>query len=274
MGGVVFDQKLCVKCGICSEVCPVGIIDKPGAENYPIIIDANRANCIQCGQCEAFCPKVAVEVIGDELQKVDTSNKNTNLTPAQIRGYFQMRRSIRRYKQQPVDRQTLEQLMEIVRYAPSGVNHQPVRWIVIHSPEEVRKLTALTIDVMRQMVNDKSPIAAMMNFQNMVTAWDKGEDIVCRKAPHLVIAYGRKEDRIAPVDATIALTHFELAAPAFGLGACWAGYFSIIANLSPALREAAGIPDDCSQLGTMLTGYPQHVPQRAPKRKRSSIIWK
>jgi nitroreductase/NAD-dependent dihydropyrimidine dehydrogenase PreA subunit len=274
MGEVVFNQKLCIKCGICSQVCPVSIIDKPGAEDYPLITDVNRANCIQCGQCEAFCPKVAVEVTGEELQKSDIPKKHSTLTPEQIMGYFLMRRSVRRYKQQPVDRQIMEQVMDIVRYAPSGVNHQPLRWIVIHSMEEVRKLTAMTIDVMRQMVNDKSPIAAMMNFQNMVAAWDKGEDIVCRKAPHLVIAYARKDDRIAPVDATIALTHFELAAPAFGLGACWAGYFGIIANLSPALRKAAGIPDDCAHLGTMLTGYPQHVPQRVPKRKRSSITWK
>jgi len=200
--------------------------------------------------------------------------KQPPITPEQIRSYFPMRRSIRRYKQQPVDRQTLEQVMEIVRFAPSGVNHQPVRWVVIYSTAEVKKLTGMVIDVMRQMVKDKSPSAAMMNFQNMVSAWDQGEDNVCRKAPHLIIAYGRKEDRIAPVDATIALTHFELAAPAFGLGACWAGYFSIIMNLSPALRKAAGIPDDHVQLGSMLVGYPQYMPKRIPKRKQASITWK
>jgi nitroreductase/NAD-dependent dihydropyrimidine dehydrogenase PreA subunit len=274
MGKVVFDHKLCIKCGTCSEVCPVGIIDKPGAEDYPSITEANRANCIQCGQCEAFCPKAAVEVISDELLKADMPKKREALTPEQVRGYFLMRRSIRRYKQQPVDRQTLEQVMDVVRYAPSGVNQQAVRWIIIYNTEEVRKLTAMTIDIMRQMVSDKSPVAAMMNFQRMVTAWDSGEDIVCRKAPHLVIAYGRKENRIAPVDAIIAMSHFDLAAPAFGVGSCSAGYFGIIANLSPALRKAIGIPDDHNHLGTILTGYPQHVPKRAPKRNRASITWK
>lgn len=274
MSVTVFDQKLCVKCGICSEVCPVGIIDKPKAEAYPHIIDANRANCIQCGQCEAFCPQVAVEVKSTDLLKADMPEKQPGITPEQVRSYFPMRRSSRRYKQQLVDRQILEQILDIVRYAPSGINQQPVSWIVIHSAAELKKLTGMVIDVMRQLVKDKSPIASMMGFQKMVSVWEQGGDIVCRHAPHLLIACGHKDDRIAPVDATIALAHFELAVPAFGLGACWAGYFSIIANLSPVIRKAAGIPDDHVQLGAMLVGYPQHTPQRAPKRKRASITWK
>jgi len=65
MGEIVFDHKLCIKCGTCSEVCPAGIIDKPSAEVYPVIADVNKANCIQCGHCETFCPKEAVEVKGE-----------------------------------------------------------------------------------------------------------------------------------------------------------------------------------------------------------------
>ncbi|MDD5492522.1 MAG: nitroreductase family protein [bacterium] len=274
MSETVFDQKLCVKCDICSEVCPVGIIDKPNAAAYPVIADASKANCIQCGQCEVFCPYEAVEVKGAELQKAAKSQRQPAITPEQIAFYFSMRRSIRRYKQQPVDRQTLEQILDIVRFAPSGVNHQPLSWIVIYSTAELKKLTGMVIDVMRQLVKDKSPIASMMGFQNMVSAWENGGDFVCRHAPHLLIAHARKDNRIAPIDATIALAHFELAAPAFGLGACWAGYFSIVANLSPVIRKAAGIPDDHVQLGSMLAGYPQYIPQRIPKRKQASITWK
>ncbi len=274
MSETVFDQKICIKCGVCVEVCPVGIISKPGADEYPFISAENKAKCIQCGQCEAFCPNEAVEVIGTDLFKMDIPKNQPAITAEQIKSYFPMRRSIRRYKQQPVDRKTLEQLLDVVRYAPSGINQQAIRWIVVYNKEEVRKLTSMTIDIMRQMVKDKSPMAAMMNFQNMVSAWEQGKDIVCRNAPHLVIAYGRKENRIAPVDAIIAMAHFDLAAPAFGLGSCSAGYFGIIANLSPALRQALGIPGDCVHLGTLLTGYPQYTPRRAPKRKRASITWK
>ena len=273
MSETIFKQEACVKCGICSEVCPVGIIDRPNAEKFPVITAENKKNCIQCGHCEAFCPNEAVELKGADLQKAARSQKQTAITPEQIGYYFPMRRSVRRYKQQPVDRQTLEQILDIVRYAPSGVNHQPVSWIVIYSTAELKKITGMVIDVMRQLVKDKSPLASMMGFQNMVSAWEQGGDFVCRQAPHLLIAHARKDDRIAPVDATIALTHFELVAPAFGLGACWAGYFSIVANLSPAIRKAAGIPDDHVQLGSMLVGYPQHAPQRIPKRQRATVTW-
>jgi ferredoxin len=42
----------CVKCGICAEVCPIGIIglDESGPKLN------NPAACIRCGHCVASCP--------------------------------------------------------------------------------------------------------------------------------------------------------------------------------------------------------------------------
>jgi nitroreductase len=196
------------------------------------------------------------------------------VTPELIGEYFRMRRSIRHYRQEPVGREVLEQLFDIVRYAPTAINRQSVQWIIIYSPGEVRSLVAAAVDVMSQMVRDDSPAAAAMNFQELIAAWEAGEDGICRSAPHLIIAHAHKDDRIAPVDATIALSHYELAAPSFGLGACWAGYFGIIANLSPELRAAAGIPQDHVHLGSMMTGYPRYAPRRIPQRKQVSLVWK
>ena len=45
----------CVKCGACSEACPLGIITE-GEDRY--VIDAEQ--CIDCGACEAECPTGAI----------------------------------------------------------------------------------------------------------------------------------------------------------------------------------------------------------------------
>ncbi len=46
----------CIKCGACSESCPVNAISE-GDEKY--VIDADV--CIDCGLCEGNCPVEAIE---------------------------------------------------------------------------------------------------------------------------------------------------------------------------------------------------------------------
>lgn len=50
------------------------------------------------------------------------------------------RRSIRRYEPQPMPREDLEQILDIVRLAPSAFNVQPWRFVVVESPEAKAKL--------------------------------------------------------------------------------------------------------------------------------------
>ena len=68
------------------------------------------------------------------------------------------------------------------------------------------------------MVSDA--INAYFNFEWVIRAWDRGEDPICRKAPHLVVAYAHKDSLAAPTDAIIALSHLEIIAPSLGLGTC------------------------------------------------------
>jgi len=56
-GKAEFDEKECVVCGACAEVCPPGAIEKieePGPDGKRRLI-LNYGRCIFCGQCEANC---------------------------------------------------------------------------------------------------------------------------------------------------------------------------------------------------------------------------
>ena len=123
-------------------------------------------------------------------------------------------------------------------------------------------------------LEQKSPLALQYNFRRLVDSWDKGTDPICRNAPHLIIAYCRKEDRVASGDATIALAHLELVVPAFGLGACWAGYFAIAASASQELKNLIELPQDHVVSGALMIGYPKYNYVRVPKRNSASVMWK
>ena len=51
----VINPDLCVSCGSCADVCPVGAISA-GEAAYQI----NADECIDCGACEGTCPNEAI----------------------------------------------------------------------------------------------------------------------------------------------------------------------------------------------------------------------
>ena len=57
---------------------------------------------------------------------------------------IKQRRSIRRYKQQPVAEADIKILLEAARFAPSVGNGQPVRFLVVQTPELAEKVFAQT----------------------------------------------------------------------------------------------------------------------------------
>ncbi len=184
------------------------------------------------------------------------------------------RRSIRTYREEPVDRQRLEELINAVRFSPSGHNRRPVQWLVITDPSEVQRLAGLVADWMRFAIKKMPALAEELKLARVVASWDAGKDRICRKAPHVIVAHALKDDRTAPPACTVALATLELAAPAHGLGACWAGYFNAAAGLFPPMKEALALPEGHAPFGAMLIGEPVYRYRRIPQRKSAQIIWR
>jgi nitroreductase len=116
-----------------------------------------------------------------------------------VEPFLKARRSIRTYQSRPVDRGTLGRVIDFARYAPSGVNCQPVRWLVVQEREEVRRLAGIVVDWMRGAVRDNPALAGRFGLGRLVAGWDAGRDPVCRSAPHLIVAYAcwsRKGSRL------------------------------------------------------------------------------
>jgi nitroreductase len=196
------------------------------------------------------------------------------LSKEKVVHFLRSRRSIRNYKGRIVPREQLAELIDVARFAPSGHNVQPVRWHVIYDKEELQRLAAIVIDWMRMLVNEGNPLAEQMHMDRVVTAWESGTDRICRGAPHVIVVHAPQEERTAPAACTIALTYLELAAPSYGLGACWAGYFNMAANMWSPMLKALGLPAGHNSFGAMMVGYPKYKYVRLPLRKKPSITWK
>lgn len=272
MSVFTIDPQKCARDGICVSECPMMIL-RLGEKSAEPIAGAEDI-CIRCGHCVAVCQHGAFALDGMGPEDCPPLIRSKIPSPADAEHFLRTRRSIRSYKKEAVDKETIENLIKIARYGPTGTNSQKVGWLVIHSPEEVRRLSGLAVDWMRYVVKKGHPMAEQYRLSGIVQAWDGGLDIICRGAPHLVIAHAPDEYAAGQADCTIALTYLDLAAPSFGLGTCWAGFFMIAASVWPALKEAIGLPKGQRLYGAMMLGHPKYKYQRLPLRKEPEITWR
>lgn len=271
MSLISFDSEKCTACGICSMICPLSAII-PGEEGLPSLPAEYEAFCTLCGHCEAACPNNAITANYQAFPPEDDTADTGQIKPELLTKYVQSRRSIRAFKDMPVEREKIAEIFEAVRFAPSGMNAQPVRWLLVTDAAEIKKFANLTIDWIREMAEKGTEHPLKSAFPALIALEDAGFDPICRNAPGLVYAYS--ENAFGFTDSIIALTTFDLVAPSFGLGTCWAGLLHIAATEYQPLKEALGIPEGYVLHYSMIFGYPKYKYRKIPGRKKADIIWK
>lgn len=274
MSYISIDTEKCSQDRHCVAICPLHLIKWDEKHNLPVEIDAAAEMCIQCGHCVAVCPTYALSHAAMEADKCESLSKELLPAKEQTIHLLKARRSIRKYRKEPVLKEELAAIINIARFAPSGHNSQPVQWQVESDPDRIHRLCAMVADWMRSMLANDSEFIGRKVMENVVTAWDSGEDYIVRGAPHIMIAHGPKANPLLPSAATIALTYLELAAFSYGLGACWAGYFNIAANMWGPMQSALELPAGNVAAGSMMVGYPRYSYHRIPKRRPAQIAWR
>ena len=134
------DKNTCKGDGRCVEVCPIKILRMNEKDRVPEFIPGGGDICINCGHCFAFCPPGSIELStmnAKDSMRLDHSKLPTS---EQVELLLKGRRSIRTYKDESVSKESIEKLLDCARYPPSGINRQPVNWVVINSKEKVYEL--------------------------------------------------------------------------------------------------------------------------------------
>ena len=156
---------------------------------------------------------------------------------------IRQRRSIRKYKPDPVSEADLEYVLEAARLAPSWANSQCWKFVVITDPKV------------------KSELAK------------SGKEWTAH-APVLIAACadpskpGTKGDQAYyMLDIGIAMEHLILAAADRGLGTCWIGWFK-----EDVAKRALDVPEDIRVVAFTPLGYPDETPSPKPRKALSEIV--
>lgn len=261
MSRLAIDPALCRRDGICVAECPARFIEQTGHDAFPTRADTD---CSDCGHCVAVCPTGALSLGSTTPAACAEVHRELLPSAEQVDHLLRTRRSIRSFRAEHVPRPVLEGLLDTVRYAPSAGNGQPVEWIAVEEVERVGDIASLTLDWLR--VQSWGPRYGRL----FALAAERGIDVVCREAPHLLVAHtppGREGD------GTIALACLDIAAHAMGLGCCWCGFVHMAIRGSEPVRRAVELPEGRSAAGVMLVGYPRYTYRRIPPRKPLRVRW-
>ena len=263
MNKVTIDSAACIRDGICIEACPLRLF-RSGGDGVPVFDAECGQACMGCGHCLAVCPSGAVSVNGITADMCEPSANMSIPTDSQVSSLFKSRRSIRSYKRRPVPRKILTQLLDMTRRAHSAKNTQPVHWIMFENAETVQELAGMVIDWYRETGDNPA----------LVTAWEKGIDMIHRNAPHLAVVHADADVVKPSENCVIAMTGMEVAATASGLGVCWAGFFMNAARNHRPLVKRLDLPQNHEVYGALLIGYPKYRYPRIPPRRDAVVRWR
>jgi len=274
MGLLIVDESKCKKDGICARECPMAIIKLKDKESHPQLVPGGEQFCLACGHCIAVCPHGALNHTLVPIEDCPPIKKELVITEEQAVQFLRSRRSIRFFKDTPVEKEKIQKLIEIGRYAPTGGNSQLVEWHVFTNQAKIKEMARLTVDWMRSLIQQNPQSKRVSYLPLIVDSWDAGYDSVLRGAPAMVVASTPKKAGNGMVDLTLALSYLELAAPTMGIGTCWAGLLQGALLAHPPLKEALGLPEGHSHHYPMMLGYPKVKYFRLPERKPPKITWK
>ncbi|MHA2393744.1 MAG: nitroreductase family protein [Promethearchaeota archaeon] len=155
------------------------------------------------------------------------------------------RRSVRKYKKDPIPDADLKTILEAAQLAPSAGNKQPWNFIIVRDTETKKKLAE---KARKQLwIGNAGVVVAAL-------AMDKKDPTI----------YERWVER----DVMTAVEHMVLAAWELGYGTCWIGAFE-----QKDIKEILDIPESMTVINLLPIGVPDHKPDPRGRKPFAEIFF-
>jgi nitroreductase len=178
------------------------------------------------------------------------------------------RRSVRSYDDRPVPKSIMNAIIEAGNEAPSAMNSQPWRFVVVENQDTKLKLLHAAkpnAHKIIDMIKDADP----ERYEAIKKRFAQLPDPVYYSAPAVVFVIG--SGRYAGHSCPLACENMMLVAHSLGLGSCWVGFGSMVTD-DPEVRTMLGLQGDDSIFGPILLGYSKGETVRPPK-KGPQVKW-
>ncbi|HRY28962.1 MAG TPA: nitroreductase [Elusimicrobiota bacterium] len=176
------------------------------------------------------------------------------------------RRSVRLFDGRKIDKKTLEALIDAARWAPTGMNSQPWRFVVAQGDEFRKKLSALALPRYKKWL-EKMPQELKAMRQEVD---EKTGDPAYYGAPVVVFVIGK--GMTSDFDCAMACQNIMLAARSLGIGSCWV-YIGQLPLDDAEMRGALELKEGEKVYGPLVLGYPKGNFPAPPPKKDPPVKW-
>lgn len=259
-------NEKCIHCGKCINDC-IGRALKFDENKIPVL---DETKCIKCQHCLAICPVGALSIMGKNPDDSDLPENQPKAS--EVLSLIKTRRSFRHYKRENVDKKLMDKLKDMLNWVPTGVNNHGLHFSFIDDVEVMDDFRNYTNGKMLRVLTNPALKHLAGKFDRYKNAFLRGEDIIFRGAPHMVVVSAPVDAPCADIDPVIALSYFELYAQSLGIGTCWCGIVYAVIKMFPELCEHLEIPEGYKVGYAMLFGMPDEKYQRATQPEQCKII--
>ena len=151
------------------------------------------------------------------------------------------RRSIRKFKSEPVSEEVINNILEAGRLAPTATNQQPWYFVIARTQKEKE---AFSFGGFNKFTSDADFI--------ILGLYKKSEVII---------------EKLSLIDVSIALQNMVITATVQGIGSCWMGAFD-----EKKLHDTLNLPDDSRIVGAVAFGIPNEKPRQPSKKPLKEIV--
>jgi len=168
------------------------------------------------------------------------------------------RRSIRKFKPDPIPEEYLEEILECAILAPNARNQQKWHFTVIQNKEIIAKMTSiLRENLLKSGIDFLVERAKDPNFNPF------------GGAPVVILITADKSARFVEFDCAAAAENIMIAAESLGLGSHVMAMteFIFMSDEGKNLKKELGVPEGYEHICTVALGYKDENPQPKPRRK-------
>jgi nitroreductase len=177
------------------------------------------------------------------------------------------RRSIRKYKQEQITSDELNQILLAGSYAPNAGGRQSPVMVVLQNKDIISKLGSISRHL---FVQNRTPKTGSVSTEQPSIADDDSITNALYGAPTVIIVFAPKTHRYKIEDGTLVIGNMMLAAHTLGIGSC------LIARAAETFSTSEGkeiisdwnISDDYEAIGFCILGYPDgNLPKAKPRKE-------
>lgn len=193
------------------------------------------------------------------------------------------RRSIRRFKPDPIPDEYIDKIIEAARWAPSGYNSQPWEFVVVKD-KKLKDSILLPIDLRKSLIALAKAAGSKERQRQLAHPW-ADEEMDHRIAPVLIILLNDLRTKVALPDMgkvdpartrltvnsslACAFIYMHLAATSLGLATQWLG---VMPETHDLLMKLLDIPKEFEAYGMMPVGYPAYKPRPKLLRPKDKLV--